>query len=82
MFKLFIKNLDDRTECTLSKTADGTELEVVVSMLKGMAAIQRDSDKLEKWADRNLVKFNKSKYKVLHLEWNNPMQQYRLWQTV
>ncbi|KAK4832908.1 hypothetical protein QYF61_026551 [Mycteria americana] len=82
VFKVFIKDLDDRRECTLSKSADGTKLGVVVSMLKGMAAIQRDLDNLDKWADRNLLKFNKSKCKVLHWEWNNPMQPYRLWLTV
>ena len=82
MFKLFIKNHDNRTECTLSKTADGTKLDTVVSMLQGMAAIQRDLDKLEKWTDGNLMKLNKSKCKLLHLGWDNPMQQYRPWQTV
>lgn len=34
--------------------------------------------KLEKWAERNPVKFNKVRGKVLHQECNNPTQQYRL----
>ncbi|KAK4831080.1 hypothetical protein QYF61_015278 [Mycteria americana] len=47
-------------------------------MPEGHAAIQRDLNRLEKWADRNLVKFNKGKFKVLHLRRNNPMHQYNL----
>jgi len=31
----------------------------------------------ESWVERNL-KFNKGKYRVLHLGRNNPMHQYRL----
>lgn len=31
----------------------------------------------KKWADRNFVKL-KHKCKALHLQWNIPMQQYRL----
>ncbi|KAK4829689.1 hypothetical protein QYF61_006064 [Mycteria americana] len=41
-------------------------------------AIQRDLKTLEKWDDRNLMKFNKEKYEVLHLGRNNPMHQYML----
>ena len=41
---------------------------------EGRAAIQRDLNRLEKWAERNLMKFNKEKYKVLH----SPTHQYRL----
>ncbi|KAK4811157.1 hypothetical protein QYF61_019788 [Mycteria americana] len=63
-------------ECTLNKFADNTKLRGVVDTPEGCAAIQRDLDRLEKWADRILIQFSKRRCKVLHLRRNNPMHQY------
>ena len=65
-------------QCTLIKFADDTKLGGVADTPEGHAAIQGDLSRLEKWADRNLMKFNNEKCKVLLLGRNNPMHQYML----
>ncbi|PKU44189.1 rna-directed dna polymerase from mobile element jockey-like [Limosa lapponica baueri] len=62
------------TPCQL----DDTKLCSAVNMLVGMGAIQRDLDRLERWARANLMKFNQAKCKVLHLGHANPRHKYRL----
>ncbi|GAB0180571.1 mitochondrial enolase superfamily member 1 [Grus japonensis] len=72
---IFINNLDSVAECSLSKFSGDTKLGGVADRPEGCAAMQRDLDRLEKWADRNLVKFNNEKCKVLSLLRNNPSHQ-------
>lgn len=64
--------------CTLSKLAEDTKLGGVDDMPEDCAAIQRDLNHLEKWSDRNLMKFNKGMCKILLLRRNNPVHQYTL----
>jgi len=78
MFNIFIGDLDNGKDCTLGKFADDTNQGGVVDTPETYAAIQRDHDRLVKWADRNLMKFNKGKCKVLHLCRNNLKHQYTL----
>ncbi|GAB0180742.1 mitochondrial enolase superfamily member 1 [Grus japonensis] len=78
LFNIFVSNIDSGIECTLSKFANDTKLRGVVDMLEGRGAIQRDLDRVERWAHVNLMKCNKAKCKVLHVGRHNPKHNYRL----
>ncbi|GAB0180769.1 mitochondrial enolase superfamily member 1 [Grus japonensis] len=76
-----VGDLDDGIKCTLMKFADDTKLSGEVDTSEGRATLQEDLDRLEEWANKNLMKFNKYKCKVLHLGRHNPGVQHRLGST-
>ncbi|GAB0177038.1 cAMP-dependent protein kinase inhibitor alpha [Grus japonensis] len=78
LFNIFVSNMDSGMEHTFSKFADDTKLCGAVNTLEGRDAVQRDLDRLERWARVNRMKFNKAKSKVLHMGQGNSKHNYRL----
>jgi len=81
LFKVFINDIDDGPEHTLSKFSEDTKLGGVVDFPAGHAAIQRDLNRPEKRVNTNLIQFNKKKHKSLQMGRKNPIHQYMLWAT-
>ena len=57
LFNIFVGDMDNGTECTLSKFANDTRLCGVVNRPEGRDAIQRGLDRLERWACTNVIEF-------------------------
>lgn len=78
---LTIWNCDQH--CLTSKPMTGTvrwSLPMTPScvVLEGRDGMEKDLDRLKRWACASLVKFNQAKCKVLHWDRSNPKHKFRL----
>lgn len=80
-FKTLISGLQDEIKCTLTEFANYTKLSGEVDTSEGGVTLQKDQEGLEDWSNKNHMKSDKDKHKVLHLVKHNPQVQHKLGST-
>ncbi|KAF7237517.1 RNA-directed DNA polymerase from mobile element jockey [Varanus komodoensis] len=78
LFNLFINDMEEGVNSLLIKFADDTKTGAVATTEEQVLQIQKDLDRLGKWAGDNRMAFNVDKCKVLHLGRRNRYHKYRL----
>lgn len=72
LYNIFTDDLENGVECILLKFADDADLGRVAEKPEGHMAIHRHLNRMEAWADRNIMKFHKEKSRVLYRGRSNP----------
>ncbi|KAF7246201.1 RNA-directed DNA polymerase from mobile element jockey [Varanus komodoensis] len=78
LFNLFINDMEEGVNSLLIIFADDSKTGAVATTEEQALQIQKDLDRLWKWAEDNRMAFNVDKCKVLHLGHRNSCHKYRL----
>ncbi|KAF7237296.1 RNA-directed DNA polymerase from mobile element jockey [Varanus komodoensis] len=78
LFNLFINIMEEGVNSLLIKFTDNTKTGAVATTEEQVLQIQKDLDRLWKWAGGNRMAFHVDKCKVLHLGHRNRCHKYRL----
>ena len=78
LFTIFINDLDDDVRNPLLKFADDTKLWGAVDSVEGIMRLQNDLDIISNWSKENLMPFNVSKCKVMHIGSRNTRASYSI----
>ncbi|KAJ7409060.1 rna-directed dna polymerase from mobile element jockey-like [Willisornis vidua] len=78
LFNILINDLDTGLTGIPRKLANATKLGGAVNSLQGREALQTNLERLEIWTITNYMKFNKGKFRIVHLGQGNPSFVYRL----
>ena len=71
LFVVYINDLDEGIASKISKFADDTKIGFSIKNESDRARAERDLELLDEWSKKWLMKFNKSKCKILHVGHNN-----------
>ena len=78
LFVLYANDLELGIDCRLFKFADDTKMVIQIKTYKDNIKGQKNLDKLEGWADKSDMQFNKEKCKVLHIGNRNEKFNYSM----
>ncbi|KAF7252709.1 Neuromedin-K receptor [Varanus komodoensis] len=78
LFNLFINDMEEGVNSLLIKFTDNTKTGAVATTEEQVLQIQKDLDRLWKWAGDNRMAFNVDKCKILHLGHRNSCHKYSL----
>jgi len=78
LFTLYIHDLEEETECIISKFGDNTKLGGRVSCEEAAEMLQHDLDRLSVWASALQMQYNVDKCEIIHFGRNNRKTDYYL----